>query len=258
MLPLSRKLSIILCSLLGLIAAARAEDPLQKRSEEIFPLPLDGALTLEHSDGSIHIYGWYEPRVRLVAVRKAYTALRLEQIRVETKSEPSALMVRTVIPPVSGLFADRSGTIEYTLTVPEPARLKLRMASGEISLQGLRGAKVDLAMENGRLLVINSYAEIRARARNGVLEALFEWWEKLPAKFDYAMERGRIAVRLPSAAQFRIEARTEQGRVHDEFHFPPPTNLGVGQTLTAATAPDPPVSLGLRTGSGNVSLEAIR
>lgn len=85
---------------------------MQKAGEEFFPLALDGTITLEHTDGAIHIYGWSEPWVRLVAVRKAYTQPRLEQIRVETKAAPAALTVRTVIPPAAGLFTDRSGTID--------------------------------------------------------------------------------------------------------------------------------------------------
>ncbi len=256
--PLFRTLFITFGIFLGWALVAQAEDPLQKTSEEFFPLALDGTITLDHSDGAIHIYGWYEPRVRLLAVRKAYTAERLEQIRVETKSAPDSLGLRTVIPAASGLFADRSGTIDYTLSVPEPARLKLKLSNGEISLEGLRGAKVDLELRNGRVFVRNCFAQVRARARDGALEALFEWWENLPATFDYALERGRIRVRLPLATPFRVEARTGQGPIHHQFPIPPAQAAGSGEILEAATTKDPLLSLGLRIRRGNIRLEAIR
>ena len=248
---------ILVSSLLGWSAVARADDPLQDQSEQFFPLAVDGTVTLENTDGSIHIYGWYEPRVRLAALRKAYTQPRLQQIRVETRAGPAALAVRTIIPKATGLFADRSGTVDYTLNVPEPARLKLKLANGEITLQGLRGANVDVALVNGRITALNCYAQVRARSRNGVMEAFLEWWENLPATFDYALQHGRIGVRLPGGARFRVNARTGNGRIHQEFQLAAPRNAGSGQSLEAATAPDAPVSLGLTTGGGNISLDIL-
>ena len=90
------------------------------------------------------------------------------------------------------------------------------------------------------------------------MEAFFEWWENLPATFDYALQRGRIGVRLPAGARFRVNARTANGRIHQEFRFAAPRNAGPGQSLEAATAPDAPVSLGLSTGGGNIGIDVIR
>lgn len=219
---------------------------------------MDGTIELANTDGSIQIYGWDEARVRLATLRKAYTEPRLEQVRVTTKAEPAALIVRTIIPKASGLFADRSGTVDYTLTVPETARLKLKLANGEIILQGLRGAEVDLALVNGRIMALNCYAQVRARSQNGVMEAFFDWWENLPATFDYVLQRGRIGVRLPATARFRVNARTGEGRIDEEFELAAPVNLGPGQTLEAASASDALMSLGLKTGGGNISIDAIR
>ena len=154
-------LSLFIFLFAGWDSVALAEDPLQNETEEFFPLPLNGTVTLENTDGSIHIYGWSEPRVRLAALRKAYTQPRLQQIRVETRAGPAALAVRTIIPKATGFFADRSGTVDYTLNVPEPARLKLKLANGEITLDGLRGAHVDLELVNGRIVALNCYAHVR-------------------------------------------------------------------------------------------------
>jgi hypothetical protein len=249
---------ILVGLLVGSGAVVRADDPLQDQSEQFFSLALDGTITLENTDGSIHIYGWDVPRVRLAALRKAYSESRLRQIRVETRAEPAGLVIRTTVPKVSGWFADRSGTVDYTLNVPEPARLKLKLANGEIILQGLRGANVDVALANGRITLLNCYAQVRARSTNGVMEAFFEWWENLPAMFDCALQRGRIGVRLPAGARFRVNARTGNGRIHQEFRFAAPRNVGSGQLLEAATTPDAPVSLGLSTGGGNIGIDVIR
>ncbi|MBA3831840.1 MAG: hypothetical protein H0X34_08105 [Chthoniobacterales bacterium] len=254
---LHRFVTFLLLACAPCLTKARAEDPLQAQSEDLFPLPLDGAVTLENGGGSFHIFGWYEPRVRLVALRKAYTAARLEQIRIEKKAEPAALAVRTIIPPAKGFFADRSGTVEYTVTVPETAHLKIKLGAGEITLQGLRGGRAEIELTNGRIIALNCYAQVRAHSVNGVAEAFYEWWENLPAKFDYVLQHGRIGARLPATAQFRVDAQTANGRIGNGFNFTPQTE-GDGQSLEAATRKDAPLAFHFRTGGGNISIDSFR
>src|SRR2546423_14435845 len=106
------------------INLAFAADPLEERTEQIFPFPREGALTVENTDGSIQIYGWDQPRLKLIALRKAYTAPRLHDIRVETRTEAASTAVITRIPTASGFFTDRSGTVDYTIIVPASAKLE--------------------------------------------------------------------------------------------------------------------------------------
>lgn len=211
-------------------------------------------MTLEHTDGSIHIYGWNEPRVRLTALCRAYTAPRLQQIRVEAKSEPASLAVRTIIPAAPGLFADRSGTIDYTVTVPETAQLKLKLVNGEVTLHGLRGGSADIDLVNGRITAFNCYARVQARSIHGAMDVFYDWWENLPAAFDWAIQHGRLGVRLPIYAHFTVDAETASGRIGNGFKFQPANN-GPGQALKAKTAPDAPVSFVLRSGGGNIRLD---
>jgi hypothetical protein len=234
-----------------------SREPLQEQAEQFFSLPLDGSISVENGDGALRVVGWYEPRVRVATLRKAYTAARLRQIGVVTKTESNALAVRTEVLPARGFFADRSGTVEYTINAPETSHLTLRLTNGEISLQGLRGgaAKVDLA--NGRLTVINCFATIEASSASGVMECFFDWWEKLPASINFALGHGRIGVRLPVNARFRVNAQTASGRIGNGFGFTS-SDRGPGQSLAGGTASQPLVSLGLHTGNGNIAIDAIR
>lgn len=255
MSALKRTFVIALVLIALFIGRAQAADPLEKETVESFSLPLDGTITIDHTDGSIHIFGWYQPQVRLATLRKAYTEARLEQIQVETRAQPKSLDVQTIIPKAAGLFADRSGTIDYTVTVPETARLNLKLNTGEISLQGLRGGMATVELVNGRLMALNCYANVRAHSVNGVLEVFYEWWEKLPATFDYRLDHGRIGARLPPMARFRVDAATASGGIGNDFelkNFPAPDP---GEALKARNAPSPPVSFFFRTGGGNISLD---
>jgi hypothetical protein len=67
---------------------------------------------------------------------------------------------------------------------------------------------------------------------------------------------GRVSARLPGNARFAVDAATAHGGINDGFKFKLLTSDGPGQTLKAATASDAPVSLGLRAGRGNISLDA--
>lgn len=253
-----RQLGLLIFFFALSVPEGRGNPPLQEQSEQFFNLPLDGTITVDNLSGAIHIFGWYQPKVRLAALRKAYTAPRLHQIRVETVARSHTLAVRTVIPEATGFFADRSGTVEYSINVPEPARLVLKQGDGEITLQGLRGAVAEIEMMNGRVIARNCFAQVRARGVHGVMEVFFDWWENLPATFACVLQHGRMGARLPREAHFKVEARTTNGRIHQEFALPAPATTGAGQSLQAATASQSPVSLGMATGGGNITIEVTR
>ena len=253
-----RRWVLLVGALAAFAAGAPAAEPLHARSEQFYPLPLDGRIDLENLDGSIHIFGWYEPRVQLAAVRHAYTAPRLQQIRVEAKSGASSLAIRTVVPPVHGLFADRSGTVDYTLKVPEQAHLTLRLGNGEVSVQGLRGGSARVELGNGRMFFVNCFAQIQAHAVHGAMDVLYEWWENAPALFHLTMDHGRLGARIPVAAKIRIDAATADGSVGNGFGIAVPDTPGPSQSMQGANAPDAPLSLHLRTGGGNISIDSWR
>src|SRR5262249_5439462 len=156
---------------------------------------------------------------------------------------PDSLTIRTIIPPIKGIFADRSGTVGYTITVPEPSRLTLKLANGEVSLQGLRGAQARVELTNGRMTALNCFAEIEAHVTNGLMEISFDWWENLPLNFKYVLGQGRMTAQLPSTARFQIAARTNEGRIRNSFGFPALSKQNRGQTLTAGNGSSPPASL---------------
>jgi DUF4097 and DUF4098 domain-containing protein YvlB len=241
---------------LTILAGCFSSEPLEEETEQFFPLPPNGSIAIENGDGAVRIVGWSDRRVRLEVVRRAYTAARLKQIRFITKADSNMLRVRTEVLPARGLFADRSGTVEYTLDVPETSHLTLRLKNGEISVQGLREGTAKLELVNGRLTLLNTFATVDARVTNGVVECFFDRRENLPAAINFLLGQGRIGVRLPVNTGFRVNAQTGQGHIGNGFGLKPSAN-GAGQTLTGVVS-QPSVSLGLRTRSGNITIDAIR
>ncbi len=258
MTTLHRPAKFVLAALTLSLLSAQAEKPLQQETESSYPLPPDGSIRIEAGDGSIQIYGWKESRVRVAALRNAYTAARLQQIEVATDPRPRAISVQALIPPARGIFADRSGTVDLFVNVPDTARLELKLVNGEISLQGLRGGSAHAELVNGKITALNCVARMRAHSITGALEVFRDWWENFPATYDFSVGYGTIRARFPEGAQFRVDAETANGHVSNEFGLKKPTTRGPGEKLEAATAADAPVTLHFRTDGGNISIDSFR
>ena len=254
----TRNFASLLIVVVGVAASARADEPLEKQTEQFLALRPGAAVTVVNVDGAIEVFAWREPRLRLATRRRAYTAQRLQQLGLTTETQADGVIIRTVMPAVRGLFADRSGTIDYTVTLPEMTPLRLKLKTGEIILHDLRGGSAQIELGNGRITAWNCFARVEAHARTGTLQAFFPRWENLAAAFDYHVGYGRVDVRLAPAARFRIEAETADGGIHDEFGLAVVHETERGQSLHGATAPDPPLSLGLHISLGNISIDKTR
>ncbi|HEY1770716.1 MAG TPA: YajQ family cyclic di-GMP-binding protein [Chthoniobacterales bacterium] len=256
MLALSRALIFLLVFPGLTISSSGAVTALKKETAEFFPMTRDGTITIANTDGAIHIFGWNETRVRVATLRQAYSQARLAQLRVETRANTNALTAHTIIPPAHGFFADKSGTIEYTINVPETAHLILKETNGEISIDGLRGGDAEIDLVNGRVTARNCIGRVRARAKTGALEVISQWWENFPASFDYAIDYGTIRALLAPGSQFQIDALTTHGGIDDDaFKLQGMKDSDDGQSIVAATAPGAPVRLRFRDRGGNISLD---
>lgn len=258
MTALHRLAKFVLAALALSLLSAHAEKPRQRETESFYPLPPDGSVRIEAGDGSIHIYGWNEPRVRVAALRSAYTAARLQQIEVATDPQPRAISVCVLVPPARGIFSDRSGTVDLSVNVPETSRIDLRLKNGEIVIQDLRGGSARAELVNGKITVVNCIGRIRGHAMTGALEVFYHWWENLPASVDLAIDYGRIQALLPLGAHFRLDAATASGGIENGFRWKNLPGYGPGAKIQAQTAPGAPVDLRLRDGGGNISIDSFR
>src|SRR5262249_47337423 len=165
---------------------------------------------------------------------------------------------QTNIPKATGFLADRSGTVEYTLTVPMHTNLTLKQTNGDITLSGLRGGRSGIELGNGWGTAVNCFAQIQARSIQGVMGIFYDWWEDVSAQVQLSLQRGRIMARLPINARFQVNAQAPNGQVDSGFASLVATTNGSGQKLEGATAPNPSLSLGLRTAAGNITIDATR
>jgi hypothetical protein len=103
--------------------------------------------------------------MRVQAIKGAYAAGRLKQIVVNVSVRPGSVSIETSFPskPNWGLL-DRSGTVEYTIVVPQTANIsQLELGNGEFLVEGMRGQRLHAQLESGR--IPSRYQSSRRRDR---------------------------------------------------------------------------------------------
>ena len=115
---------------------------LEESFEQVYTVEPNANITIQNGDGAVLVYGSNVNEMRVQAVKRAYQRARLKQIAIDVSKRPGSVSITTKFPPRSkwGLF-DRSGTVDYTVTVPATANIAgLELDAGEILIDGMRGA----------------------------------------------------------------------------------------------------------------------
>ena len=176
-------------------------------------------ISIKSVDGSIHVYGSPASEITVQATKRAYTSKRLKQIAVNVSVQPDAVAIETNFPkePRWGFF-DRSGTVDYTIVVPDTASISgLELANGEVSVEGMRGQSVHAHVGDGRMFDHNCFSNVDVRVNRGTLTLAYEWWE--PGKFSVQanIAKGNAIAFFPSDAVFHLIAETVHGRIASDF-----------------------------------------
>ncbi len=173
-------------------------------------------ISIRNTDGRIFIYGGDQPRLEIHALRRAFTKERLDAIKVNVAIEGERVAIDTVYPPLpqGSRLADRSGTVDYTLIVPQHATLsEVTLANGEVMIDGMRGAGLEAKLDRGVLSLRDCFSHARVRLGEGKLNVFFGWWERLAFSLSAEVNRGDLRLGLPWGAALRLDALAEQGRV---------------------------------------------
>jgi hypothetical protein len=181
-----------------------------------YPVNPDATLTIRNPAGAIRVYGGNVSQITITAVKRAFTADRLKQIAVEIRAAPTAVEIQTKIPPQKRSFnlEDRSGTVEYTMVVPNTIRItQLDLTSGEISIEGLRGGSVTSRINGGFLVARNSFSDMDLTIQDGRLQVIYDFWEPSSFQTKLTSQEADVRICFPPEASVKIVARTASGRI---------------------------------------------
>src|SRR5437762_13667467 len=133
------------------------EDVVERR----FPLDPSGTFSLRAIDGTVEIFGSDSREVKIVATKKAFSMERLNAIVIRVDARPDAVNIETTPPPrPRHRFSDRSGTVEYTINIPQTARIaRVEMPNGELVIAVMRGASIASNHGRGQLAIHNCFCD---------------------------------------------------------------------------------------------------
>jgi DUF4097 and DUF4098 domain-containing protein YvlB len=129
-------------------------------------------------------------------------------------------VIDTFYPPVTSnsLTADRSGTIDYIILVPQKATLtNVELADGEIGIEGMRGTAVTAHVEKGKLMLRNCFTAANVSLGKGIMALSYSWWEDTEHSVHAEVADGDILVALPPTAAVHLTATTISGHIKNSF-----------------------------------------
>lgn len=247
----------LVCSLfaLGACGSVRAGAILEASSEEKFTVGANPTLTVRNTDGRIYVYGADDNEIFVKIHKRAFTQERLDQIAAKISLQGDAMTIDTYYPPVrEGLFEDRSGTVEYTVLVPQNCTVtKAELSRGEIHIEGIRGPGVDAHLGNGWINIRSCFTPMRLSLGTGGVDIVYNWWEGLPFSLNADVGEGDVKLHLPPTAALRLDAATQSGHVRNQLLEESERGDDV-QSLNTAIGEGSHVEFKLRTARGNIAI----
>ncbi|PYS51757.1 MAG: hypothetical protein DMF68_03395 [Acidobacteria bacterium] len=215
---------------------AQQGDQLREEFHQSYPIAADGRVSLGNINGSVHIAGWDRNEVKVDAVKTAYTRERLDEAKIDVRSDADSIRIQTEYPNRSQTFTNGEGrannpaTVEYTLTVPRNARLdSIELINGNLDIEGVAG-DVKASAINGRLSARGLTGATKLSTINGSLEAAFDRLD-VSKPISVGSVNGGVSLTIPSDANAQLKANTVHGAIRNDFGLPVRDGEYVGHEL---------------------------
>jgi len=212
---------LILTALLSSLTScgSAADRTLEEIFEQSYPIEPTTNVTIRNGDGAIFVYGSTANEIRVRAIKKAYTYERLKQIAINVSAQPGSVSIETSFSPKQtwGLF-DRSGTVDYTIVVPQTANIsRLELDNGEVLVDGMHGETIHARLGSGQMFEHNCFSDAAFLVGSGTLALVYEWWEQSRFSIRADIAHGNALAYLPSDAAFHLTAETVDGKITNDF-----------------------------------------
>jgi hypothetical protein len=231
------------------------EDVVERR----FPLDPSGTFSLRAIDGTVEIFGSDSREVKIVATKKAFSLERLNAIAIRVDARPDAVNIETTPPPAPRHhFSDRSGTVEYTINVPQTARIaRVELPHGELVIDGMRGASIAANLGTGQLVTHNCFCDQNIHVNQGALNVFFDWMEERSISVEADIVDGNMSARLPTDTAFHLHAVAKQGHVSSDFSPMETRERGDASEINEVIGDAPTTKLNVRASEGNIHISEV-
>ena len=241
------------------VNAVTAGEVLEDVVERSFPLDPSGTFSLRAIDGTVEIFGSDSREVQIVATKKAFSLERLNAIAIRVDARPDAVNIETTPPPTPPHpFSDHSGTVEYTINIPQNARIaRVEMPNGELVIDGMRGASIAASLGRGQLVIHNCFCDQSIHVMRGRLNVFFDWMDERPFAIEAEIDDGNVLARLPTDATFQLHAVAREGHVSSDFSPMESRKRGDASEINEVIGDTPVAKLSFRAREGNIHISEV-
>ncbi|CAN5551414.1 hypothetical protein BH18VER1_BH18VER1_12750 [soil metagenome] len=242
------------CLFLGLSVTARAGGIVDETTEQTFAVGANPTLTVRNTDGRVLVYGSAENQIVVKTYKRTFSKERLGKIDASVSLVGDDMTIETKIPPAERkLLADRSGTVEYTVLVPQHCAVRVDQSQGEMHFEGLLGPRVEGHQINGRINVRSCFAPTEITIEAGGIDVVANWWEMSPFAMSLAVKRGDVTLALPPMAAVRLDLATQSGHIRNQLQKQAATGGNV-QQLNTVIGSASGAEIKVRVSNGNIRL----
>ncbi|MBZ5707468.1 MAG: hypothetical protein LAN63_19160 [Acidobacteriia bacterium] len=210
-----------ICALLFAVAQGQAEDrSYTEEFHQTYALSPGGRVQLGNINGAVHITAWDRSEVKVDAVKYAGSKQRLDEAHIRVDASRDEVSIRTEYTDHNLTFngddeRNNPASVEYTLTVPQTARLdEIKLINGALDISGVAG-EVHASCINGHLTARDLSGPARLSTINGRLDARFERISDSPITLKSV--NGGVELTLPSDSRAELEASTVHGGIDNDF-----------------------------------------
>ena len=235
---------------------------LEESFEQLYAVEPNANITIQNGDGAVSVYGSNVNEMRVHAVKRAYRRARLKQIAIDVSTKSGCVSITTKFPPRPkwGLF-DRSGTVDYTVTVPATANIaRLELYAGEILVDGMRSQTTRARLAEGRMFARNCFTNLDLAIRRGSLILSYDWWEKSTFTAQANVAQGNAWAYLPVGGAFHLFAKTVHGEIFNDFETRAVAESAAARGMNVHTVVDGggDATIKLSVTEGNIKIVAVR
>jgi DUF4097 and DUF4098 domain-containing protein YvlB len=183
-----------------------------KNSRQTFPLNADGQFSVDTINGRIEVHGWSSNAVVLVTAIHGNSRKDVDAVKINIDSDAKHIVIHT-----EQQNDDRNkATVDYTVQVPEQARLKgVSSVNGSIAIDGVAG-DINASTVNGGVEIKDACRNLKLDTVNGSITAEMN---KLGSgqTVSFNTVNGAIKLGVPEDADAKFTFSTLNGSISSDF-----------------------------------------
>ncbi|MDQ1301045.1 MAG: hypothetical protein QG637_966 [Chloroflexota bacterium] len=203
-------------------------------------------------------------QVKIEGTKRAYGATqadaerRLDEIEVKVDQSGDKVWVR-VSGPVAGGNPGRASQVNLTITVPPQTTIAANMGVGRLQITGTTG-DVTANAEVGDVILTDVTPTEKLTVETRIASVHFTGALAPNARYEFTTDVGKVALRLPDASAFNLDARSDIGDVTVGFAVTGRSSRDalVGKEVRGEVGQNPTTSLYLRSRVGEISIKPGR